>query len=363
MYFDVNKEGKIRFGLGAIKGTGEAAVESIVSEREENGPFTDIFNFSERVNLRTVNKKTFESLAMAGAFDGFEDTHRNQFLFQHEGESNLIELAIKYGNNYQQEKDASQQSLFGGKGGMEIPKPRLPNVDRFTEIEKLKIEKDVVGFYISGHPLDQFRVEFDNFCTCAVDDIENYKNNVIHVGGIVVKTTERLTKRGQPFGLFTLEDFNGTIDMALFGEDYLKNKHFLVMGNFLYLTGRVEERYNQPGLWEFRPKAFHLLAEVRTELSKEIELTIDASQINSVVVSELERVAQTYTGKCLLKVNVYDNQEQIKVDLIAKKYMLDPSNQFFEDIAGIEGITAKIISSGVEIQAERKPAYKQYAKA
>ncbi len=363
MYFDVNKEGKIRFGLGAIKGTGEAAVESIVSEREENGPFTDIFNFAERVNLRTVNKKTFESLAMAGAFDGFDDTHRNQFLFQHEGESNLIELAIKYGNNYQQEKDASQQSLFGGKGGMEIPKPKLPNVDRFTEIEKLKIEKDVVGFYISGHPLDQFRVEFDNFCTCALDDIENYKNNVIHIGGIVVKTNERLTKRGQPFGLFTLEDFNGTIDMALFGEDYLKNKHFLVMGNFLYLTGRVEERYNQPGLWEFRPKAFHLLSEIRAELSKEIELTIDASKINSVIVSELERVAQTYTGKCLLKVNVYDNEEQIKVDLIAKKYLLEPSNQLFEDITGIEGITAKIISSGVEIKAERRPAYKQYAKA
>lgn len=363
MYFDVNKEGKIRFGLGAIKGTGEAAVESIVSEREENGPFTDIFNFAERVNLRTVNKKTFESLAMAGAFDGFDDTHRNQFLFQHEGESNLIELAIKYGNNYQQEKDASQQSLFGGKGGMEIPKPKLPNVDRFTEIEKLKIEKDVVGFYISGHPLDQFRIEFDNFCTCALDDIENYKNNVIHIGGIVVKTNERLTKRGQPFGLFTLEDFNGTIDMALFGEDYLKNKHFLVMGNFLYLTGRVEERYNQPGLWEFRPKAFHLLSEIRAELSKEIELTIDASKINSVIVSELERVAQTYTGKCLLKVNVYDNEEQIKVDLIAKKYLLEPSNQLFEDITGIEGITAKIISSGVEIKAERRPAYKQYAKA
>lgn len=360
--FDVNKEGKIRFGLGAIKGSGEAAIEAIVSERDENGPYSDVFNFSERVNLRTVNKKTFESLAMAGAFDGFPNTHRNQFLFQQEGETNLIELAIRYGNNYQQEKEASQQSLFGGSGGMEIPKPRLPSVENFTEIEKLKIEKDVVGFYISGHPLDQFRVEFDNFCTCPVEGIEDYKSKVIHLAGIVVKTSERLTKKGQPFGLFTIEDFKGTIDMALFGEDYLKNKHFLVMGNFLYLTGRVEERYNQPGLWEFRPKAFHLLSEIRHELSKEIELQVDASQLNAIIVDDIERIAREYHGKCLLKLIVYDTAEQMQVDLMAKKYLIDPSNSFFKEIADIDGLNAKIVSVDIEISADKRPAYKKYAK-
>ena len=363
MNFDVNKEGKIRFGLGAIKGSGEAAVESIVSERNENGPFTDIFNFAERVNLRAVNKKTFESLAMAGAFDTFEGTHRNQLLFDRDGEANLIELAVKYGHNFQQEKDASQQSLFGGKGGMEIPKPKLPQVEKFTEIEKLKIEKDVVGFYISGHPLDQYQVEFDNFITCPVESIENYKNSVIHIGGIVVKTIERLTKRGQPFGLFTLEDFNGTLDMALFGEDYLKNKHHLVMGNFLYLTGRVEERYNQPGVWEFRPKAFNLLSEVREDLSKEIELKIDINSINSFFVEELEKVVMKHHGKRILKLVIYDEAEQMKVDTIAKKYLVEPSNEFFNDIAAFEGIQARIISKGVEVQPERKPAYRQYANA
>ena len=362
MDFDVNKEGKIRFGLGAIKGSGEAAVEEIVSERDKNGSYSDVFNFSERVNLRTVNKKTFESLAMAGAFDEFPETHRNQFLFQQEGEANLIELAVRYGNNYQQEKEASQQSLFGGSTGMEIPKPRLPSVDNFTEIEKLKIEKDVVGFYISGHPLDQFRVEIDNFCTCPVEDIEDYKSKVIHLAGIIVKTSERLTKKGQPFGLFTIEDFKGTIDMALFGEDYLKNKHFLVMGNFLYLTGRVEERYNQPGLWEFRPKVFHLLSEIRNELSKEIELQVDATQLNAVIVDDIERIAREFHGKCLLKLVVYDTTEQIKVDLMAKKYLVDPSNSFFEEIADIEGINAKIVSADIEISADRRPAYKKYAK-
>lgn len=362
MDFDVNADGKIRFGLGAIKGSGEAAVEAIVSEREENGPFKDVFDFSERVNLRTVNKKTFESLAMAGAFDCFPDTHRNQYLFHTEGETNLVELAIRYGNNYQKEKDASQQSLFGGSGGLEIPKPKLPIVENFTEIEKLKIEKDVVGFYISGHPLDQFKVEIDNFCTCPVQDIENHKQKIIHLAGIVVKTSERITKRGQPFGLFTIEDFYGTLDMALFGEDYLKNKHFLVMGNFLYLTGRVEERYNQEGVWEFRPKAFHLLSEVRDELSKEIELIVDARMLNTIMVEELEQIAQTHHGKCRLKLIVYDEEEQIKVDLLAKKYLIEPSNDFFEEIKGIDGIEAKIISEKVAIAQDRKPAYKQFAR-
>lgn len=362
MTFDVNKAGKIRFGLGAIKGAGEAAVVAIEAEREENGPFLDIFDFAERVNLRTVNKKTFESLAMAGAFDTFKDTHRNQFLFQKEGEANLIELAIKYGHNYQQEKDASQQSLFGEGGGMEIPKPKLPHVEPFTEIEKLKIEKDVVGFYISGHPLDQYKIELDSFCTCGVDEVENYKNKVIHLAGIVVKTSERLTKKGNPFGIFTIEDFNGTQDMTLFGEDYLKNKHFLVMGNFLYLTGRVEERYNSPGLWEFRPKAFHLLSEVREELSKEVELNIDANRLNSLVVDELEKIVRTNHGKCQVKVNVFDEDEKIRVDLMAKKYLIDPSNEFFEEIDGLEGVSARIISKGVEIQNDRRPSYKQYAR-
>ncbi len=363
MDFDVNKEGKIRFGLGAIKGAGEAAVEAIVSEREERGPYADIFNFAERVNLRTVNKKTFESLAMAGAFDGFPDTHRNQYLFSREGEPNLIELAIRYGNNYQKEKDASQQSLFGGSGGLEIPKPKLPEVAHFTEIEKLKIEKDVVGFYISGHPLDQFKVEIDNFCTCPVQQIEEHKNQVVHLAGIVVKANERLTKRGQPFGLFTIEDFNGTLDMALFGEDYLKNKHFLAMGNFLYLTGRVEERYNQPGVWEFRPKSFHLLAEIRNELSKEIELLIDVTKLNEIFVEAIERLVQTHHGKCRLKVRVYDETEQIKVDLLAKKYLVAPSNEFFAEISALEGIQAKIVPKKPELAPDRRPAYKQYARA
>ena len=161
--FEVNKDGEIRFGIGAIKGTGEAAVKSIIGERDKNGPFKDIFDFAKRVNLRAVNKKTFEALAMAGAFDCFRDYHRRQFMYAPENDQNLIEKAIRYGNKEQEEKNAAQQSLFGGEGGMKVPPPKVPQCDPYSELEKLKIEKEVVGFYISGHPLDQFRFEIKHF--------------------------------------------------------------------------------------------------------------------------------------------------------------------------------------------------------
>ena len=362
--FDVNEKGQIRFGLGAIKGAGEAAVSAIVSEREKNGPFKDIFDFAQRVNLRSVNKKTFESLAMAGAFDGFKGTHRNQYLFQDDNKPNLIELAIKYGSAYQQDRNSQQQSLFGQEGGLELPKPKLPVVEEFSEIEKLKIEKDVVGFYISGHPLDQYAVDIKYFCTCAVDEIENYKNQVVSVAGIVVKAVERISKRGQPFGLFTIEDFNGTLDMALFGEDYLKNKHFLAPGNFLYLTGRVEERYNQNGVWELRPKVFRLLENLREELSKEVELLIEARSLNEILAGEIAALAARHHGKCPLKVIVYDHEEKITVDLMAKKYLVEPSNEFFAELDGLAGVQVRLIGKTTElVQENKRPGYRQYAHA
>jgi DNA polymerase-3 subunit alpha len=155
IHFDVNREGQIRFGMGAIKGSGEAAVEAIISERNENGSFADVYDFASRVNLRSVNKKTFEALALAGAFDSFGQIHRRQYVHAENGENSLIEMAIRYGNAQQQEKNASQQSLFGAGTGTAISKPKAPVCEPFGEIEKLKIEKEMVGFYISGHPLDQ----------------------------------------------------------------------------------------------------------------------------------------------------------------------------------------------------------------
>ncbi|NNF22412.1 MAG: DNA polymerase III subunit alpha [Saprospiraceae bacterium] len=362
--FTVNKKGEIRFGMGAVKGTGDAAVEAIISEREENGSFKEIFDFSTRVNLRTVNKKTFESLAMSGAFDCFEGAHRRQYLeLPEDGDSSLIELAIKFGNKTQMEKNAAQHSLFGEGGEVSMPKPKIPACEPYSDLEKLKIEKEVVGFYITGHPLDQFRIELENFCTCKATDVEDYKNQVIHLAGIVSKYSERYTKGGKPFGLFSIEDFDGTLDMAMFGEEYLKNRHFLKTGNFLYLTGKVEERYNQPGLWEFRPKVIQLLNDVRDELSSEIEITIDITNLTEFLIEKLDTLVQNHPGKCKFKVNLIDMGEGLKVDLLSKKHMIDPSNEFFDDVKELEDVDLKLISKKIEMPVDKKPDFKKYAKS
>ncbi len=342
--FEVNPEGQIRFGLGAVKGTGEAAVEAIVSERLENGPYKNIFDFAERVNLRTVNKKTFESLAMAGAFDCFEDFHRRHYLHAPEGETTLIEMVIRYGNRKQSEQNASQVSLFGGDSGVEIPLPKIPPCEPYSELEKLRIEKEVVGFYISGHPLDQFRIDIEQFCSCTVDKIEERKNEKVAVAGIVTKFVERTSKNGRPFGLFTIEDFVDSLDLAMFGEEYLKFRHLLGIGNFIYIEGQVTERYKQPGVWELRPYSIQLLTEIREKMSKGILLQVQLHDINEDLVSKLEHLSQDYPGNCQLKLNVADIQDNIAVELLSRKFQVKPQDELMKELDSIPEISYKILN-------------------
>ena len=343
LFFDVNKEGQIRFGMGAIKGTGEAAVEAIINERNKKGAYKSIFDFAERIDLRSVNKRTFESLAMAGGFDCFPNLHRKQYIHTSEGENTLIEKAIKYGNSHQAEKSNAQQSLFGGTTGVDIPLPKVDPCEPFSDIEKLKIEKDVVGFYISGHPLDQFKLEIENFCTCTVDKVENYKGQDISVGGIITKTMERYSKNGNPFGLITIEDYEASLEMALFGEDYLKNRHMLVMGSFVHVKGKVQERYKQPGLWELRPSQIQLLSDLRDKLSKGILLNINLEDLNKQLIDELERITKENPGDCLLKINILDFQEGHNVELISRKFRVSPSNVLVKDLDNLGNISMKVL--------------------
>jgi len=343
-HFDVNEDEQIRFGLGAIKGSGESAVQAIIQERDEHGKFKDIFDFASREKIRTVNKKTFECLALAGAFDSFPDISRRQYVYEN-GEPSLIEKAIRYGNQFQLEKNASQHSLFGDAQGGSIPLPKPLDVEPFGEIEKLKIERDIVGFYISGHPLDQFRVELRHFCTCPVNKIEDYKNQFVKLGGVISKSIERYTKNGKPFGLFTLEDYEDSLDMALFGEDYLKNRHMLNVDTFVFLTGKVEERYNQPGVWEFRTKTIQLLNDVREQLAKEIRLSIPIDTINDYLVDHFENLTKSNPGKCKLKINLVDPEENLSTDLMSLKYMVDPSNELLTELDRMEELRYQILTS------------------
>ena len=331
-YFGVNKQGQIRFGLGAIKGTGESAVASIIEERKQGGPYTGIFDFVRRSNLRAVNKKTLESMAMAGAFDCFEGLHRRQYLYAEPGDTHLIEKATRYAVTLQQEEQAAQVSLFGGAQGLEIPLPKVADCEPYSDIEQLKIEKEVTGFYISGHPLDQFKLEIQNFCTCTVDRIEKFKNQEIAVAGIVTKSLERQMRDGKPFGLVTIEDYQTSLDMAFFGEEYLSNRHRLSIGEFVYVKGRVEERYNRPDVWELRPSVVQLLTEVRTKMTQGVQIIIPAAKITLPFIDQLEQLIGEYPGHCALKLLLQDEAENLQVAVMSRKHKINPDNAFFEKL-------------------------------
>lgn len=343
--FNVNQAQQIRFGLGAIKGVGEAAVEEIILERKRAQHFQDIFSFAERVSLKAVSKKTFESLAMAGAFDSFPNYHRRQYLNAENRESTLIEKAILYGHQRQQERDSAQQSLFMVTGQQESDdrqKPAIASCEPYDELERLKIEKEVVGFYISGHPLDPYKVELENFCNCHTQNAMTFKGKEVRLAGVITEFQARQSKHGKPFGLFTIEDYEGTLTLSLFGEDYLKNQHMLQEGTFVYITGPVAERYKKAGIWELRPRKLSLLSEIRDKMSKSLRIHLPAQQVNADLATQLEQILAKYPGACPLMLQVTDSEEAMQVTSLSRGYKVKPSNAFFEAVQAIPGVTCRL---------------------
>ena len=342
--FEVNRDGEIRFGLGAIKGAGEAAVMAIINERE-NGHYKDIFEFARRVNLRAVNKKTFECLAMAGAFDCFHEHHRRQFLFEPENDISLIEKVIKYGNKEQTEKNAAQQSLFGGENGLEVPVPKVPDCEPYGEIEKLKIEKDVVGFYISGHPLDQFTFEIDTFTNNKFSELQDLDSRIgseMSLAGIVTEVVHRVTKTGKPFGILTIEGYEDSHTFYLFSDDYIKFKEFMVVGWFLYLKGIVITRQWGDQRPEFKISSIQLLSEIREKLSKSIQVDIKPTAVNEEIINQIEEILVNNPGKCSFKVNLVEEKENISVDLLSRKFMVNPNDTLLNSLKNLPEIEYKV---------------------
>jgi len=343
--FDVNQAQQIRFGLGAIKGVGEAAVEEIILERRRGEHFQDLFSFAERVNLKAVSKKTFESLAMAGAFDSFPEYHRRQYLFAENGESSLIEKAILYGQQRQQEKASAQQSLFmtaEEQAGYYSQKPEIAPCPPYEEADLLKMEKELVGFYISGHPLDRYQLELENFCNCHTQNALTFQGKEVRLAGVVTDVKHRQSKHGKPFGLFTVEDYKGTLPLALFGEDFLKHKHLLQEGTYVYITGHVVERYKQAGTWELRPRKLSLLSEIRVAMSKSLQLHLSVKQVNAALATQLAQTLAQHPGKCPLTLHLTASDEAMRVEFLSKSYSIHPSNEFFDALRSIEGLTYRL---------------------
>lgn len=335
VFFEVNKDGEIRFGLGAIKGAGDAAVESIIQERNSKGAFADIFEFAKRLNNRAVNKKTFECLALSGAFDCFKDVHRRQYVFAKENDISLIEKSIKYAAKTQQEEQSAQASLFGGSSGTSMPKPRIDYVEPYSEIEKLNLEKEVVGIYISGHPLDDFRFEMENFCNIAcnqLNELEPLLGRDIKIGGIVSAVEHRTTKTGKPFGKFSIEDYSGNYTFTLFGEDYLKYKTFMTHGWFLFIEGMVAKNsWGQQNV-EIKIRNIDLLNELGLKRTKGIKLRVNSKEITNVLIDKIEGVCQQYAGNIPLYLKLRDEEENIDLEFLSRRFRVNPVNDMMKMI-------------------------------
>lgn len=329
--FGVNKKGEIRFGLGAIKGVGEGAVEGLIEERETNGPFKGLFDLTKRVNLRALNKKTLEGLVYAGALDCFTGIHRAQYFYAVNGDDiNLLERAIRYGNTYQSNESANQQSLFGGVSTVTLAEPIIPACESWSLMEKLHKEKEVIGMYLSGHPLDDFKLEFNTFVTGRLDKIEEVRLKEVSIAGVVTDCYEKISKNNKPYGGFTLEDYSGNIRITMWSEDYLKFKHLLNVGQMLYIKGANKLRYGSTDQYEFRVNSIMLLAEAREKLLNQVTFFLKSEQLANGFVNEFKQMLESHKGNAVVKVNIRDTEMNVNVSTLSTKLRISMENELIE---------------------------------
>ena len=320
--FSVNKEGAVRFGMGAIKGVGGSAVKAIIKERKENGSFKSIFDVTKRVDLRSANKKAFDGLILAGGFDSFSNTHRAQYFALDEKGQSFIEKAIRFGNRYQENLNSAQVSLFGETSEIQFPEPDIPSAEAWGTMEQLAKEKEVVGMYISAHPLDDFKNEL-KFCNATVANFRgDLSKNVganLSFGGIVSEVQHRISKSGKGWAIFMVEDYSDSYEFKIFGEEYLKFKHFLVPNSFLYIRTTISEGWiNKEGTQgdpRLKFTEFKLLHDVMDDMCKKITIKIPVQQINETSISAFENLFKTNIGKQSLRFVIYDAEEEVELDV------------------------------------------------
>ena len=336
--FGVNDKGQIRFGLAAIKGAGETAVSYIITEREKEGKYNDIFGFVERMDLSVINKRTFEALTFAGAFDSFEGVHRAQIFAPTDTGKTNLDLLLAYSKAQKDEKESSQVSMFGGANGkVEIMRPRLAEIERWTEIDKLNKEKEVVGFFISGHPLDQYKIEMKTNCSSTLLNLANGRKGAeLKVGGMVIEVAHRKTASGRDFGLFTLEDYSGSYKFALFGKEYDHFKGFLIQGEFLLITGRMEEKYKNPDEVELKIKNITLLSDVKQKPISSIHIAINLLNLNENLIVDLENLFNDCkAGECKIKMEFFHQAPQTGrtfIKTVSHHLQINPTSDLVRDI-------------------------------
>ncbi len=363
--FTVNDKGAIRFGMGAVKGVGAGAVDTIVQSRKDSS-YKSIFDLARRIDLRAANKKAFESLAYAGGFDCFAGSHRAQY-FHSDGEgASTLEKALKYGVKYKESENSAQVSLFGGSSNIDIPEPTLPFCAEWGLIEKLKYEKDVIGIYLTSHPLDNYRFEISHFCQHPIRlltlidkmkapevdeevraEFNKIRNRELTIGGMVTSANHRITKNGKPFGVMVFEDYSDSYEIALFGEDYVKMKGYLNEGYFIQVKGIIQERFRQPGNWGFEVKSMQLLSDLRDKLAKCLTIQVPLHELNDQFVNRIQHLISTNIERhenttCQLRFAIRDFESEISIEMPSKELKISPSNDFIEALTELNGIHYKL---------------------
>jgi DNA polymerase-3 subunit alpha len=320
--FAVNNKGEIRFGFSGMKGVGEAAIDNIIAERNKNGLFKDVFDLVKRVNLRSVGKRSLESLIYSGAFDEFKEMHRAQYFVQNTGEISSLEKILKFGSVFQSQVSSSSNTLFGEMQMPEIVPPKLPNCDLWPLIQKLDFEKEVTGMFISGHPLDNFKFELQHYGIIPLSEYNQVKvainerpsSRQFRLAGLVVDAQHRLTKNGKKFGVLHLEDFSSKSEFTLWSEDYVKFQNYLSPGQILLIEGGFKERFNS-GSFEFKIFKLHLLDTIKTSLTKQISLDVEPQNIDENFINFFDDNMKKYPGNTSLKFNIIDHSVQKKLPL------------------------------------------------
>ena len=345
--FSVNKQGDIRFGLCAVKGVGENAVQSIINEREAGGPYTSIFNFVERVNLTACNRKNLECLALSGAFDELPGgIKREQYMGVNSKGEPFLDTLIRYGNRFQQDKNSSQNSLFGAQDMPEIPTPEIPVAEEWSTLSRLNKERELVGIYLSAHPLDEYALVLNEFCnTRAIElaDKNALAGRKITMGGLVADPPRTgFTKKGKPYGIVGVEDFSGKAEIALFGDDWIQKQNYFIPGNFVYINGACQPKQWDPDSYDFVINNIRLLSEVKDESVKSITLSFPIELLTVNVVEDMMEFIRNNPGKSKINFNIRDVEQEFTLSLVSLDYSINITQEFIDFIKGLDGFEYKL---------------------
>ena len=344
--FGVNHHGEIRFGLGAIKGMGESAAQAIIAEREKNGPYKSIFDFAERVSLANVNRKAFESLALSGGFDSFGIRREDFFAENSKGEV-FLDTLVRYGQVYQTEKAQAQNSLFGDFGAVEIATPPIPKAEgRWSDIERLNKERELVGIYLSAHPLDEYKIILDNLCNTRCVELADTsqlsdREDVI-LGGIVTGVKQKYTKSGNPCGFVTIEDFEGSGEIALFGEDWGRWNGMFLEGTTVYVTAKMQARFHNSNVKELKVQNVEYMQGIKEKAIDRITISMVTDQLNDEIVADLTELVNENPGKTQLFFQLRDSNGSNHVLLRSRGGGVDVRHTLIDYIERHEMLDYKI---------------------